>query len=386
MAGNEQLLTKPKKEINYQFKVLYAMVMFCIVCGHLGAVDNYVPWTELFSIYGFGIQLFLFISGYFYNKKNDSAPHKFILKKVFTILLPYLGWNLFYGIVCQVLALFGFDFAREFSLQAITIDPILHGPSFNFIGPTWFLVPFFFAEAFCSIERFAFSKMNSPAKDVIILVINMLINFAAVYYVMHHYNEGGYYDGDYIFILQAMFMVPFFTMGYIYRTYLEKRDTLSNTKYFIILLLVAVMYIFINGHSSSYFISVMGGFENLFFPTFTAILGIAFYLRIARVLTPVAGKSKCVNAIADNTFSVMTHHCLGFFVLSALLVLCAKIIPFLPDPDMEQFFADSSYHYMPRGRGFPAVYIMFGLTFSIYFKKLVDLIKAGIMSLLRKGK
>lgn len=379
MQNEVQISIKSKREVNYQFRILYAMLMFCVLAGHIGSVPEYVPWVELFSAYGFGIQLFLFISGYFYSKKNDSIPHKFILKKVLTILLPYLGWNLFYGLVCLLLSLFGFEFAHEINIRAITIDAILHGPRFGFIGPLWFLVPFFFAEVFCSLERFAFSKFESVFKDIIILVINLGINFASIYYARHHYNSSGYYEGNLICILQAMFMLPYFTLGYIYKTYLEKKDTLSNTKYFLLLILLAVFYIFVNGHSSSYFVAVMGGYENVLFPTVTAFLGIAFYLRIARVITPVLGKSKVVNAIGSNTFAILIHHSFSYFVLSMFFVFCAKILPFLPDPDMERLFTDASYRYMPRGRGFPIVFIIFGFAYSIGFKMLVDLIKTKIL-------
>ena len=76
---NDTLLkTNSEKKVNYQFKVIYAMLMFCVLCGHLGIVENYVPWTELFSVYGFGIQLFIFVSGYFYNSKTDNSPLNFI--------------------------------------------------------------------------------------------------------------------------------------------------------------------------------------------------------------------------------------------------------------------------------------------------------------------
>ena len=84
------------KTVNYQFKVLYVFLMFGVLCGHIGIVERYMPWIEIFSFYGFGIQLFLFISGYFYSSKYDSTPVSFLLKKIKTILIPYILWNLFY--------------------------------------------------------------------------------------------------------------------------------------------------------------------------------------------------------------------------------------------------------------------------------------------------
>ena len=71
MQNEVQISIKSKREVNYQFRILYAMLMFCVLAGHIGSVPEYVPWVELFSAYGFGIQLFLFISGYFYSKKKE---------------------------------------------------------------------------------------------------------------------------------------------------------------------------------------------------------------------------------------------------------------------------------------------------------------------------
>ena len=85
-----------------------------------------------------------------------------------------------------------------------------------------------------------------------------------------------------------------------------------------------------------------------------------------------------VNAIADNTFSIMTHHCFGYFIFSGIFILIAKLLPFLPEPDMEQFFSDSGYYYMPRLKGFPLLYIIFAFAFSIYLQKLVNYIKGCI--------
>lgn len=173
-------------------------------------------------------------------------------------------------------------------------------------------------------------------------------------------------------------MVPWFSFGYFYKTYLEKHDTLASTWYYLIVVLAAILYIFVNRNASSYFVVIMGGYENVVLPVITSFIGIALYLRLARDLTPVLGHVKVVNAIADNTFSIMTHHCFGYFIFSGIFILIAKLLPFLPEPDMEQFFSDSGYYYMPRLKGFPLLYIIFAFAFSIYLQKLVNYIKGCI--------
>lgn len=365
------------KTVNYQFKVLYVFLMFGVLCGHLGIVERYMPWIEIFSFYGFGIQLFLFISGYFYSSKYDSTPVSFLLKKIKTILIPYILWNLFYIVVELILKAAGFKFAGNFSAKTF-ISIFIRSPVSHFNSPSWFLMPFFIAEIFCSFERFLLSKVNNFAKEVLLLLFNFGIGMLSIHIAMQSYGAGGYYEGNYLQILRAAFMVPWFSFGYFYKTYLEKHDTLASTWYYLIVVLAAILYIFVNRNASSYFVVIMGGYENVVLPVITSFIGIALYLRLARDLTPVLGHVKVVNAIADNTFSIMTHHCFGYFIFSGIFILIAKLLPFLPEPDMEQFFSDSGYYYMPRLKGFPLLYIISAFAFSIYLQKLVNYIKGCI--------
>lgn len=377
--NNTVLSAGVEKKVNYQFKIVYAMLMFCVLCGHLGIVENFVPWTELFSVYGFGIQLFLFVSGYFYSSKNDCNFLNFTVKKVKKLLVPYFLWNVFYGVVCFGLVRLGFSIVVPLSFESLVVKPILGIPVFFFNSPTWFIIPFFLAEVFTVFERFLLSKWNSYKKDIVIMTVNFLISFAGIYLAKKYVSETGYVIPRLCSLTRAMFMLPYFSLGYIYKTYLEKKDNLPSRWYFLILILLGVLYILFNGHTSSYFVVVMGGFENPITPMIVSLLGIAFYLRIARVLTPVIGKSKWVIAIGDNTFAIMIHHMLGFFILELILLVCSKVLPFLPSFDMDQFMTDANYRYMPRGRGFPLVYVIFGLFFSIYFQKLINFIKTKIV-------
>lgn len=376
MEENSEILQiKPVKQINYQFKILYAMLMYGVLCGHMVVVDSFVPFTELFSLYGFGIQLFLFISGYFYNIKNDKKIVDFFLKKVKTLLVPYFLWNVFYGVLCWFLYKIGFTISKPLSFKTLFIDSFAGVPAFFFNSPTWFIVPFFIAEIFTVLERRLFLKWDSYKKDILIISVNFIISFSGIYLSKKYVNDTGYVIMKLSAITKAMFMLPYFSLGFIYKTYLEKKDTLSSRWYFLIFTLLSVIYILFNGHTSSYFVVIMGGFENPFTPLFVSIIGIAVWLRVAKILTPVIGKSKWIVAIGDNTFAIMTHHMLGFFILELILMVCSKLLPFLPEFDMNQFLANANYRYLPRGRGFPIIYIIFGFVFSIYFQKLLNKLK-----------
>ena len=373
------LKTNTEKKVNYQFKIIDAMLMFCVLCGHLGIVENFVPWTELFSVYGFGIQLFIFVSGYFYNSKTDNSPLIFILKKIKKLLIPYLLWNLFYGLLCFALSKAGFTFAPAFSWQRVTYLPFTFGPEFYFNTPSWFIVPMLFTEIITVLERRLLVKFEGAKKDLFLLIFNFCIGMSAIYFARKGYSAGGWNEEWWRFIVRILFFVPYYMLGYFYKTYLEKYDTLSNFWYFMIVCSLGIVYILLNGHASSYFVIVMGGLENPVYPIITGLLGIAFYLRIARVLTPVIGKSRYINAIADNTFSIMMHHMLGFFLLSGLFLIISKFLPGYIKFDIEAF-KSGSYYYMPRGRGFPLVYVLVGLIVPIYIGKGMRFVKRVLLN------
>ena len=137
------------------------------------------------------------------------------------------------------------------------------------------------------------------------------------------------------------------------------------------------MIILVYGHASAYSIVIMDEnfFENPVLPFVSGILGVAFYLRIARILTPVIGRSKMLNVVADNTFSIMMNHILGIFILKALFLLACKFLPVLPEFSMELFKNDIAYIYLPRGRGFPLLYVFFGAFIPIVMQKFILMVK-----------
>ena len=59
------------KPINYEFQVLKAICITLICVGHLWNVGFNGPFY-LYPVYSFHVAAFAFISGYFYNTRNDG--------------------------------------------------------------------------------------------------------------------------------------------------------------------------------------------------------------------------------------------------------------------------------------------------------------------------
>lgn len=66
------------KNINKQFKILYAIAIVLIVISHIPSETGVSLFYEIFPLYIFNLAVFIFCSGYFYDKKNEEKPFRFI--------------------------------------------------------------------------------------------------------------------------------------------------------------------------------------------------------------------------------------------------------------------------------------------------------------------
>ena len=76
--------------------------------------------------------------------------------------------------------------------------------------------------------------------------------------------------------------------------------------------------------------------------------------------------------MADNTFSIMINHELGFFILKLMFYFAAVLLPFMPEFPDEKLFVEYEYLYLPRGRGFPVLYVFAGIAFAVLLQKALD--------------
>ena len=84
----------------------------------------------LFPYYSFHVFIFLFVSGYFYKDEAEKNIGRYIWKKCTVLLFPYFLWNLFYGILAQILHKAGFSLGESLSLKTLFLSPFLGGHQF----------------------------------------------------------------------------------------------------------------------------------------------------------------------------------------------------------------------------------------------------------------
>ncbi|MCH5261331.1 MAG: acyltransferase family protein [Lachnospiraceae bacterium] len=365
-----------QKQYNMTFCILSALAIIMVVAGHVGY--NIMTVGELFPYYSFHIPLFMFISGYFYKESEEKHPLLYLKKKICRLLVPYFIWNLVYGIIAWLMRGFGFSMGEGIGFQTLFIAPFLHGYQFIYNYAAWFVPVLFVVEMMNLAARLILSWITKPITgasgrrdggregdasrqsaviDWVMLVGSLLVGMAVVWLAI-----GGHVWGYYKAPGKILFLFPCFQMGRFYRTKLEKHDTLGNLPYFVIVVGIQVL-LNLCCYGLAYSSVWCTGFANgPVIPYVTAVSGIAFWQRIARVLTPIMQNSKAVRYLGRNTYAVMMHHVLVFMIIKTVIALIAASTGLCGDFDFAQFYTNIDYYYFVRGaEQFKMVYLALGV-------------------------
>lgn len=355
-----------KKTYNVTLGILSALAITMIVAGHAGY--DILTVGGLFPYYSFHVPLFLFISGYFYREEEERAPLLYLKKKAKRLLVPYFAWNLVYGLLAWGLRAFGgFSMGEPISLKSLFLDPFLNGYQFIYNFAAWFVPVLFIIEGMNLCMRVVLHKLHLCC-EWLILAGSLAVGMAVVQLAI-----GGHVWGLYKTPGRILFLYPCFQMGQFYRRKLERHDTLGNLPYFAIVTgLQVILNLCCNGLAYS---SVWcTGFANgPVIPYVTVVSGVAFWLRIARVITPVLGESRAVQYLGKHTYAVMMHHIMAFMLVKGALAGIAANTGYLPDFDFAEFYSNIDYYYLVKdAEAFKMVYLAAGIVLPLGLQRALD--------------
>lgn len=380
-------MMKKETAVNRQFCILSALAMILVVMGHVD--EGMLTIGGLFPYYSFHIALFLFISGYFYRPEKEEQIGAYLMGKARSLLLPYFIWNIFYGLLVVALRAAGFYIGNEPSLRTLFVEPFLSGHQFLYNAPAWFVPALFLAELANVLIRKAFrllgamlmrglrSKGATWAKRLqplgaqgewALMGLYLCLGFAVAWLSAH-----GYVYDWYRIPARIMYMLPCFQMGQLYRRKLERRDTLPGWLYFGVLLVIQLLLAsFCNGLAVS--AAWVNGFLNgPVIPYVTAVTGIAFWLRISRILTPALSKSRVWDYFGRNTYAVMMHQLLALLLIKSVFALCSRAFGCFADFDWNAYLTDVYYVYLPGGlTQFKMLYVAAGIALPLLLQRGID--------------
>lgn len=339
------------EKTDHRFKILYAFAMIMIVSGHCddGAIDLFYEWIPYMGTH---LAILIFASGYFYKDSAEEKPLAFIGKKAKHLLLPMYLWNLFYGVIVALSHRAGFTIGGELTLRNLFLAPLYDGHQFSYNLAGWYVVPLFAAQVlYMSIRKLLSLPRKKSAdgngKQTAAETVTVLVCLGAGILGLS-LSILGYHEGWWLLPVRSLYFLAFYAIGVYYRRVLEKYDRLPNLVYFGCIIAAQLLLLFFCHRMPIYVISWCDGFpEGPVVPYLTGMLGIAFWLRIARILEPGLKEDRGLRKIADHSYSIMLHQFAGFMFVKTIYAFLAKYTGHFADFDMVRYKTDLWYYYTP---------------------------------------
>lgn len=352
MSGGEKMTNQPSlineqpKQRNTTMLILQCIGIFAVVFGHADFGGTDIPnfFNVAFPYYSWHMPLFIFISGYFFNRQLPAG--KYILKKLRNHLIPALVVNAACGVFSLCLKRFGLaEFGQEITLRALFVTPFTTGYQFYINISLWFIFTLFVIEVIaCLMDRITRGK-----GDLVYLGITLAVSLYCCYRAFYDYEgtRGEFLNAG----LRLGFLMFFFWLGVCYRKYFEKLlQPVLNIKTAALLFLLQAVILGLTQWDITYNtrdmdlrdIAVTNGFWVAIVGPITAML---FFLGVAYSLAPYLKKSKLLQEFGSNTKYVMYYHQF-FFVFCAIMMgvaLKRNLVGEIPGFSFERLIEDQYY-------------------------------------------
>ena len=346
-----------KKNRNYDFAVLSTLAMVFVVMGHTGVGFATLDW--LFPYDSFHMPLFVFISGYFFEttQVNLHNTWSFIFKQIKRLIIPFFLWNFIYGIVSLIFYFsLGVTWCHPDKFwYRLLLRPFTVGNGFfEFNAPSWFILMLFEVKILNWFFRLILQRLRY--RECVITIFYFLLAGGGIICSRNLPRVAML-----ITITRAIYMLFWLQAGTVYKLVLEKHDTLPSVLYFgILLMLQSLIWIICRKNGIMAFVYNSEFTNGPILTLLTAFTGIAFWLRVSKILSSSIGNSKLVTYISTHTFSIMMHQFLGFTLLNLLLWQIDSILG-LNHFDKQAFCIDMYYKYFQSSlTNLKFLYVIFG--------------------------
>lgn len=372
------------KPINYEFQVFKAICITLICVGHLWNVGFNGPF-DLYPVYSFHVAAFAFTSGYFYNARNDEKSLEYIKRKAKTLLIPTLIINVAYGVLAVFLRQHGIEWTdspeyhQELNFDTLVVLPFISGHQFNLNYAMWYMPSLFFAESFYALmRRTIISRGWKTNVEYLACGLSVVLGGIAI----QSGGESGMEPSLMLMMGRSFFLLGFIGIGRLFRLKFEHSELDRPTLLFVVGPVVQLALTYACSGSVKYVPSWLKFPNGAILTYLVSINGILFCLGISKLLAPKIGKNSMVNAIADNTYSIMMHHRLAYFLLCSFFWMISIRIPLFPEFDLELYRTTGSYHYYLGDYSQSVLlYLLAGIAIPIAMHRVYSGIKSNLNNL-----
>lgn len=365
-------------DVDLPMKLFVALAMVLVVVGHI-TFNGFEGPFNMFPPYSFQVAAFVFVSGYFYNPLHENHVLRYSLKKIKRLLIPLYLIMLVYGLISTCLHISGFSYLPLMTIESALLGPLTSGHDYIINMPMWFIAPLFFAEIANIVFRRLLGMLVPGSKRGSIYELCVFILYlGAGSIAIRLGGADGLMPGWNLLFARTLFFLACFGMGRFYRAVLEDHDTLGDTSYFALVLAIQLALITACDGGLSYIPSWCQFPHGIFITYVATFTGIAFLLRLSKIFGNLIGNTKPIRLVADNTFSIMCHHYLGFFITSSVFGLIAASTPFLSSFQFEEFF-NGLYFFFPHDQeAWSLLYCCVGLLFAVGIHRVWDYVKSQL--------
>lgn len=379
--------------VNAPMKVLCAFAITFIVAGHVGVAGQQGGISLAYNLFppqGFHVGVFLFVAGYFYKCRHEAAPGRYVRSRFVRLIVPLYVINALWGAWAHIAHQIGFSFGQEPTAYNLLLDPLFGGHAFMWDCPLWFLAPMFFAEMVDFGLRLLLKVGESRRKELVLVALYCAAGLATTALC----GPAGFPEGSsspLVLLARVGYFLPCLALGRIYRVFLEKHDTAPNWLYFGVVCAVQLAVMLACDGAGTYIVSWCQFYSGVVAPYITTAAGIAFWLRISRLLAPALAQSPSLRAVADGTFSIMANQFAGIFLVKSFFLLLFYL-GMVQGFDVSAFFSDVFYVWVPpafaahpgAASAFALVYVAAGIVVPLGMHRAWRMLRDDAAAALRR--
>lgn len=343
-----------RKKENYTIRLLYVIGIFFVITSHVHFSGGVL--TEWFSENSFHMQMFFWASGYLYSDECEKNICGYLGRKVKRLLIPMVIYNIVYGLFTKVIRQFGFKIGGEITLYNIFISSFCYGSGFCFNSPDWFIAQLFIVEVLNVLAGSVFGKQKKQNEILLCIVYLVLGILSLSVFDINRDSIAG------VVFLRTLFCLSWYGIGRLYCLVMEKYDKIDNTLYFGIVFLIQFFILMYNDGSIEGSVVSFSFTINIISLYLSAMMGIAFWLRVARIFSGFIIKNPLVEYVGKHTYSIVENQYLGFWLINFCLFMLNKVIR-IKNFEEKYFFSMHNYFCIVNdNRIFLALYVFAGIS------------------------
>lgn len=291
---------------NMAMRVFYALAIIFVVAGH--SMSDGTPagpnlLYNFFPVYSFHMPMLIFGAGYFSPRVDDSIL-EYAVKRAKRLLIPLYALNLLFGILTEWLLANGYQYGEHLTFYTLVISPWTDGHQFALGQPLWFVTMLYILQITDFSLRKWLINFDDRFSDTILTIAYGFLSIIC----MNEYGASNNDPGGVLLLIRVVSLIPFYSLGRLYKEQLEQYDTMPNWVYFPAIMLIQASLMFLSGNGSAHSVYSWGYFPNGYLTIPFALTGTLFWLRVSKIIGRGIGKEDILVKIGKSTFTIMYSH------------------------------------------------------------------------------